>query len=98
MLLNEAAKEPDCEQIKHEMENRVLAAETRTEAKVKQIKELNQWVEEVNRSNSMLTEKLKRITAKRKEKLKTLYIWLIAVGFITGMLISCIILYILQNN
>lgn len=90
--------ESDCEQIKFEMKNRVLAAETRTEAKERQVKELSVMIEEANRSNSMLNEKLRKLVTKRKEKLKTLYIWLFVSGFISGVVFLSIILYIIQNN
>jgi uncharacterized coiled-coil protein SlyX len=80
------------------MENRVLAAETRTEAKERQIKELSGMIEEAKKKKSMLTDKLKKLTSKKKEKLKTLFNWLLFIGFISGMLFSGIIFYILQNN
>lgn len=74
-----------------------MAAETRTEAKERQIKELTGIIEEAKKNNSMLTEKLKKITSKKIKMLKTRYIWLLVIGFLSGMLFSGIIFYYLNK-
>jgi uncharacterized coiled-coil protein SlyX len=99
-LLESPSGESDCEQIKHEMENRILEAESRTEARDRQISELSSWI--VEKDNLIINQKasiLKLSTPKRKTwpnyiaGIRTFNLGLYLVSFSFGMLTMSIIFY-----
>jgi uncharacterized coiled-coil protein SlyX len=102
--LLEGEEESGCEQIKHEMENRILAAESRTEAKERQIKELSSWIEEKDRLISSLNTRILKLTAAKKKTwpnyiagISTLHIWLVLLGFLFGSIVEYSIFYLNLN-
>lgn len=91
-MLLDGEKEPDCEQITNELENRVLAAETRTEAKDRVIIEQTKMIEEYKIKVSKLNNKVKLISEVKNGKIKTLTTLLI--GFsLASIIFIFIILY-----
>ncbi|WP_440944916.1 hypothetical protein ACSAZL_12190 [Methanosarcina sp. T3] len=91
--LLEGEKEPDCEQIQNEMENRILAAESKTETKERQISELSSWIEEKDRLISSLDTRIRKLTAPKQKTwpyyiagISTFQIWSIGFSFFLGML------------
>jgi predicted RNase H-like nuclease (RuvC/YqgF family) len=93
-------KESDCEQIQTEMENRVLAAESQTEARDRQISELSSWIEEKDQMISCLDTRIQKLTATKKKTwphyiagICTFDIWLILVSFSLGILFTSMVFY-----
>ncbi|WP_048179090.1 hypothetical protein [Methanosarcina siciliae] len=87
------------EQIK-QMENKILAAESRTESKEKQISELSSWIEEKDRLISSLDTKIRKLTAPKQKTwpyyiagISTFQIWSIGFSFLLGMLFMSIYFY-----
>lgn len=96
----EEEEESDCEQIKNEMENKILAAESRTEAKERQISELSSWIEEKDKLIvDLKTRTLKLTTPKRKTwphyiaGISTFQIWSVMFSFSLGMLVMSAYFY-----
>lgn len=92
-MLLRGKEESDCEQIQNEMENRILAAESRTEAKERQISELSSWIEEKDRLISSLDTRILKLTAPKQKTwpyyiagISTFQIWSIGFSFLLGML------------
>lgn len=90
----EEEEESDCEQIKHEMENKILAAESKTEERDRQISELLSWIEEKD-------TKIKKLTAPKQKAwpyyiagINTFYVWLTLVSFSSGILFASIVFYL----
>jgi len=89
----EGEEESDCEQIKNELENKILAAESRTEAKERQISELSSWIEEKDGLISSLDTRIRKLTAPKQKTwphyiagISTFQIWSIGFSFLLGML------------
>jgi hypothetical protein len=89
--------ESDCEEIKSELGNRVLAAESKIEARDLKISELsNIWIEN-EKTISNLKAKLKKLTTPEPKTwpnylfgIPTQHIWLILVGLCFGTLIMSV--------
>ncbi|AAM07477.1 hypothetical protein [Methanosarcina acetivorans] len=91
-LLEEDGDSNFDEQIK-QMENKILAANSRTEAKVRQISELSSWIEEKDRLISSLDARIRKLTAPKQKTwphyiagISTFQIWSIGFSFLLGML------------
>ncbi|WP_440946948.1 hypothetical protein ACSAZL_01230 [Methanosarcina sp. T3] len=89
----EGEEESDCEQIKNELENKILAANSRTEAKDRQISELSSWIEEKDGLISSLDTRIRKLTAPKQKTwphyiagISTFQIWSIGFSFLLGML------------
>jgi len=91
-LLEEEGDSNFDEQIK-QMENKILAANSRTEAKDRQISELSSWIEEKDRLISSLDTRIRKLTAPKQKTwphyiagISTFQIWSVGFSFLLGML------------
>jgi hypothetical protein len=92
--------ESDCDQYKKETENFILAAESKLEARDRQIKEYSSWIEEKDKLIAKLNSRIQKLTAPGVKTwpnyllgIRIIYLWLILAGFAFGMFTACGIFY-----
>lgn len=89
--------ESDCEQVKHEMENKVLAAESKLDAKDSQISTYASMLKERDRAIIQLKTQLKKATIPQKN-IYMLCAWVLAIGLVSGIGISALFFYLFPIN
>lgn len=80
----------------NELENRILAAESKLKARDTQISTYSSMLQEKDKLITQLKTQLKKATIPKKN-IYVLCCWVLAVGFMAGVLIAALFSYILIN-